>query len=198
MKKGFAVLLSILVVVLVFVGIYFIYGISVYNKAVKLQETHEARWADVQAAYQRRADLIPNIAKAAKAGAEREQAILTEVTALRAGISKAAKPGDLDVMGTKITSAINLAFEAYPEVRSNQNYRDLMTSLEGTENRINVERRKYNEAVAQFNNHIRGYIKSMVLERMAKDEDNFIKQDKFEAREGADEVPDVDEYLNDL
>jgi len=182
----------------VIIGVIFIVGImfvswanGVYNQAVSLQEDTDAQWGNVQGAYQRRADLVPQLVATVKGAAENEHKILTEVTQARAGIVNAKTPEDMELMGKKINTAINLAFEAYPEIKSTQNFRDLQAQLEGTENRIAVERRRYNETAKMFNKHIRGIFRGFAL-RMLGDDDEFEKKEMFKASAGAENAPTVE------
>lgn len=176
---------------LVIFGMIFIgWANGVYDKAVTLQEDTDAQWGNVQGAYQRRADLIPNLVATVKGSAENEKEILTQVTQARAGIVNAQTPEDMELMGKKINTAINLAFEAYPEIKSTQNFRDLQAQLEGTENRISVERRRYNETAKEFNKHIRGIFRGFAI-RMLGDEDEFAKKEMFKASEGSENAPAV-------
>jgi LemA protein len=98
--------------------------------------------------------------KTVKAAAKNEKEILTQVTQARAGIVGAKTPEDMELMGKKINTAINLMYEAYPTIQSNQNFRDFQVQLEGTENRIKRERDVYNESVKNYNTHIRGFFTS--------------------------------------
>ncbi|MBC8343816.1 MAG: LemA family protein, partial [Bacteroidetes bacterium] len=160
MKKNFTVWIVIGIIV-VFVLIIVGYANGVYNKAIDYQEQVDAKWGDVQTAYQRRADLIPSLVATVKGAAANEKDILTTVTNARAGISNAKTPEDMELMGKEINASINLAFEAYPQIRSTDNFRDLQAQLEGTENRESVARMKYNEAVQKFNLQIRGKFRKM-------------------------------------
>src|SRR4051812_1697546 len=126
-----------------FIGGILLFGLIIfmmyrgsYNTAVNLQENVDEKWGNVGASYQRRADLVPQLVATVKGAAENEKTILTQVTQARAGIVNAKTPEDMDIMGKKINTAINLAFEAYPQIRSTQNFSDLQAQLEGTENRI--------------------------------------------------------------
>ena len=96
----------------------------------------------------------------------------------------------MELMGKKINTAINLAFEAYPQIRSTQNFADLQAQLEGTENRIAVARRNYNGAVKNYNQHIRGYFRKMALKQFA-DEEEFVKKTMFKSTAGAENAPSV-------
>jgi len=195
MSKGLITTL-VIVGILVFVVIGFVsWGSGIYDNAVASQEDVKAKWGNVQATYQRRADLVPNLVATAKASAENEKEILTRVTEARAGITSAQTPEDLELAGRKINTAINLAFEAYPQIRSTENYRDLMVQLEGTENRINVARQNYNESVQVYNTYVRGFFKRMALDWFGSGED-FTAKKGFESFEGADRAPSVREELN--
>ena len=174
------------------VGFMFVsWANGVYDTAVGLQEDTDAQWGNVQGAYQRRADLVPQLVATVKGAAANENKILTEVTQARAGIVNAKTPQDMELMGKKINTAINLAFEAYPEIKSTQNFRDLQAQLEGTENRIAVERRRYNETAKMFNKHIRGIFRGFAL-RMFGDDDEFEKREMFKASAGAENAPTVE------
>jgi LemA protein len=177
---------------IVLIGLYvrFIHAPNVYDKAVKVQEEVDEKWADVQSSYQRRADLVPNLVNTVKGAAENEKEILVKVTQARAGIVNAKTPDDLEIMGREINTAINLAFERYPEIKSTANFAELQSQLEGTENRINVARDRYNESVKNYNSYIRGYWKKIFLGWIA-DESEFEKKEGFKAQEGSEKAPEV-------
>lgn len=191
MSKGLIATLVIVGIILFFVLIFFMWGTGVYDSAVKAQEGVNKEWNDVQAAYQRRADLVPNLVATVKGAAENEKEILVKVTQARAGIVNAKTPEDLELAGREINTAINLAFEAYPQIRSTENFQDLQAQLEGTENRINVARQRYNEAVANYNTYVRGYFKKMALNFFGDGEDFSVRKG-FEASAGAENAPTVD------
>ena len=170
--------------------IFFMWGAGVRDNAVALQENVDAEFANVQATYQRRADLIPNLVATVKGAAENEKEILTRVTEARAGISSAKTPEELDRAGKTINSTITMAFEAYPQIRSTENFSDLQAQLEGTENRINVARQNYNESVKPYNSYIRGTFKRMALGWFA-DADEFAVKKGFQAAEGSENAPAV-------
>lgn len=183
MKKSYIILGSILL----FVFIIFMTYRSSYNKAIKYQETVDEMWGNVGTTYQRRADLIPQLVATVKGAAANEKGILQEVTKARAGITEAKTPGDFDKVGKQINSAINLAFEAYPQIRATDNFSMLQAQLEGTENRINKARQDYNEAIKIYNTHIRGFLNSMFLNSAT-----FPKKDPFQATAGSEIAPTVD------
>ncbi|MBU3661146.1 MAG: LemA family protein [Flavobacteriales bacterium] len=189
MKRSYVVLGVIGAVILfAFLGYY-----NSYNKAVKLQEGVNEKWGNVQSAYQRRADLVPNLVEIVKGAANNEKEILTKVTQARAGIvgvsdeiSNAKNPEQLEMLGKKINTAINLAYEAYPQIRSTENFQGLQMQLEGTENRINRERDLYNESIKEYNTHIRGFFNRLFLSS-----EEFPKKEGFKAASGAEKAPDV-------
>lgn len=159
---------------------------SAYNTAVNLQENVDQSWSNVGATYQRRADLVPQLVATVKGAAENEKTILTRVTEARAGIVNAKTPEDMEMFGKKINTAINLAFEAYPQIRSTENFAELQAQLEGTENRINVARQEYNGAIKGYNTHIRGLITQMVLNK-----EEFPKKEGFKEAAGSEIAPEV-------
>ncbi len=182
MKKAYIILGSIgLFILIIFISYW-----SSYNKAIKLQENVDEAWGNVGATYQRRADLIPQLVATVKGAAENEKGILVQVTQARAGIVNAKTPEDMELMGKKINTAINLAFEAYPQIRSTENFSELQAQLEGTENRINKARQDYNGVIKDYNSHIRGFFNSMLL-----NPETFPKKNPFAAAAGTEVAPTV-------
>ena len=140
------------------------------NSVPRAEEEAKAKWADVEAQFQRRANLIPNLVEVAQGAAENERAILTEVTEARAratGINLSADDLDDPAAMEQFAAAqsqlgaglgrLLASFEAYPQIQSNQNFLALQSQLEGTENRIAVAIRDYNEAVRKYNTTIRTF-----------------------------------------
>ena len=191
MSKGLIIVLVIVGVIIISVFGFISWGSGVYDKAVAAQENVNAEWADVQAAYQRRADLVPNLVATVKGAAENEKSILVQVTQARAGIVNAKTPEDLEIAGRQINTAINLAFEAYPQIRSTENFQDLQSQLEGTENRINVARQRFNESVKLYNTYVRGFFKRFALSWFGGGED-FTVRKGFSAAPGSENAPGVD------
>jgi len=190
-KSKWFIPLIILAVVVLFGLLFFGYVNKNYNKAVRLQEEVNAKWGNVQSAYQRRADLIPNLVNTVKGAAENEKEILTKVTQARAGIVNAETPSEMEMFGKEINTAINMAFEAYPQIRSTDNFATLQAQLEGSENRINTERNRYNEVVKLYNTHLRGIFRRFAINLFANDGEFEVKE-SFAATEEAQTVPDVE------
>lgn len=137
------------------------------NSIPTAEENAKAKWAEVQNAYQRRADLIPNLVATVKAAGAQEKAILVEVTNARASantirvgaadLTDPAKVAQYATAQQAVGISLQRLQEAYPELQSQQNYGTLMSQLEGSENRISVARRDYNEAVQAYNTRIRTF-----------------------------------------
>ncbi len=168
-----------------------------YNTMVSRQEDVDKQWANVEAVYQRRLDLIPNLMETVKGYAEHEKSLLTEVTALRSqvGQSKSTWDNKNAPVEERIKAAnemegalsrLLVVVERYPDLKANVNFLEFQSQLEGTENRISVERRKYNEAVQSYNSYIRKV--PMVLYSGAL---GFEKKGYFEAEKGAEKAPQV-------
>ncbi len=137
------------------------------NSVPTAEETAKARWADVQNEYQRRADLIPNLVSTVKGYAKQESDVLTRVTEARAGAGRIQLSGDdltdpakvqsFERAQNAVTFSLQRLQEAYPDLKSNQNFLSLQSQLEGTENRITIARRDYNQAVQDYNTRIRTF-----------------------------------------
>ncbi len=186
--KRWVPLIIVLVVLLIVFGSF---GGS-YNRLVGLQEGGLAAWAQVENQYQRRADLIPNLVATVKGFAKQEQEVLTEVTRLRSQWGKARKSGTL---GERIQAArgmdaalgrLMVVVERYPQLRSNQNFLALQSQLEGTENRVSVERRRFNLAVQRYNTAIRRFPANFIAGMFS-----FERMQLFEAEAGAKKAPKV-------
>lgn len=206
--KKFLPLLGLIGVVLLFFLIFYLWGGSIYDGAVTKQESVDQEWADVQAQYQRRADLIPNLVETVRGAAENEKEILIRVTEARAGIvpgsytpeqyvdkisegiAEAQTPAQIAPVVGMIGRGRRFLMENYPEIKSTENFKMLQTQLEGTENRIAVARENYNASVQEFNSHVRGFFKSKALGMLAEDGE-FAKREMFEAKEASDDAPEV-------
>jgi LemA protein len=170
-----------------------------YNRMVELDEAVAGQWAQVENAYQRRADLIPNLVNTVKGYADFEQETLTQVIEARAkATSVTVNPENIDAQALQqfqsaqdgLSSALSrlmVVVERYPDLKANQNFLDLQAQLEGTENRIAVERRKFNDSTRNYNTFIRRFPKNIVAAIFG-----FDKKGYFEAAEGSEQAPTVE------
>lgn len=169
MKKG-----TIIGIVAVLAAIV-LWGIGVNNKLVTEEENVSKAWSQVENAYKRRMDLIPQLVNTVQGAANYEKSVLTEVTNARAGVQSATvDPSTLseeqvaayqkaqDQLSKAVANTIKVTVERYPELTATQGFRDLQTQLEGTENRIAVERGKFNEAVQAYNTKLRRFPTSLL------------------------------------
>ena len=167
-----------------------VYVIGVQKSLVNLSEEVSASWGDVEIQYQRRADLIPNIVETVKAQAIKEQEIFTEIADARAKLAGAASVGEKIDANAEVSSVLGrlLAItENYPELKQNQGFQDLRVSLEGTENRIAVARKYYNDNVKSYNKKIKVFPTNIAAGILGySDEFPYI-----EAEAGAEKAPDV-------
>lgn len=185
----------IVVVVLLLLGMY---GCSTYNGLVSKDETVNSAWANVQSAYQRRADLIPNLVNTVKGAADFEKSTLTAVIEARAkATSIQLKPDQLtpenlqkfqaaqeQLSGT--LSRLLVSVEQYPQLKANQNFLELQAQLEGTENRIKVERDQFNEVVKDYNQSVRTFPANIFAGMFG-----FAAKGYFEASQAAQTAPTV-------
>lgn len=194
MKRGYVVIIVIVAVVLVL----FFWVKGMYNSMVKMDEGVSSAWAQVENVYQRRADLVPNLVATVKGYAEHESSTLEAVVNARAKATQmTVDPSGLseaeiarfteaqDELGAAIGRLL-VSVERYPDLKANQNFRDLQAQLEGTENRITVERQKFNEAARNYNVTIRKFPNNIFAGMFG-----FEKKGYFEASEGAEQAPAV-------
>jgi LemA protein len=194
-KKGLVTILIIVAVVLVI----YLWFKSGYNAMVEKQEAVSAQWAQVENVYQRRADLIPNLVATVKGYAAHEQNTLTEVIEARAkATSITIDPTNLDpediaqfqAAQDQLSGALSrllVSVEAYPELKANENFLALQSQLEGTENRITVERQKFNEKAMDYNQYIRKFPRNIIASMF-----DFEKVGYFKAQAGAETAPKVE------
>jgi LemA protein len=197
MKKSWIIIGGIvLLVVILFSSIK-----GTYNGLVSKEENVNKKWADVQGAYQRRTDLIPNLVSTVKGYAQFEQETLIKVVEQRASATKPTINLDAskldantlaqfqktqDELGSAL-SRLLVTVEKYPDLKANQNFLQLQAQLEGTENRINVERRNFNESVQLFNSSLRSFPTNILAGMFG-----FEKKPYFEAQAGAENAPKVE------
>lgn len=191
MKRTSIIIIGILALLLLFSG-------CGYNRMVKLEEEVSAQWAQVENVYQRRADLIPNLVNTVKGYANFEKDVLIGVTEAR------AKATSINIDASKLTpetvqqfqqaqgalssalSRLLVAVERYPDLKANQNFLELQSQLEGTENRITVERNKFNDVTQRYNTTIRKFPNNISAAIFG-----FEKKGYFQAEKGAEKAPEV-------
>ena len=174
-------------------------GVATYNKLVRLDQAADAQWAQVENAYQRRADLVPNLVETVKGAAAFERQTITAVTDARSRVGQVAVPREVttnpdafrqyqqaqDQLGSALSRLLVVA-EAYPNLTATQNFRDLQAQLEGTENRIAVERQRYNTTAQAFNTAIRRFPANLVANFSG-----FKAKAYFKGAAGSDQAPNV-------
>jgi LemA protein len=190
--------LPLIIIVVILIGI-FRWGVGLNNTMVEKQETAKTQWSNVESAYQRRADLIPNLVNTVKGYASHEKETLEGVIQARANATKTtidptnvtpeqmAKFQESQNSLTGALSKLMVVVEQYPDLKANQNFLELQSQLEGTENRINVERNRYNETAKDYNVYVRKFPASVVAGFL-----NFDPLVLFEASEGSENAPTVD------
>ena len=191
MKKSTIILIAV-------VAIIAIWGITSYNGLVKMDEGVNTAWSNVENQYQRRADLLPNLVNTVKGYAAHEKETLEAVMSARSKATQMTIDADnltpeklqeYQKAQGEIGSALGhlLAItENYPNLKANENFKELQAQLEGTENRISVERRNFNEVAREYNTSIRTFPKTIIAGMCV-----FDKRPYFEAEEGANKAPEV-------
>lgn len=187
-----------IIVLIVIVGLFALSAFRGYNGMVTKSEKVGEQWSNVENSYQRRADLIPNLVNTVKGYADFEQTTLTQVIEARSkATSVQINPENLNAESMKqfqdaqagiggALSRLMVVVEQYPVLKANQNFLDLQSQLEGTENRINTERRKFNEIARDYNTFIRVFPRNIWAGLF-----NFDKKPYFEAAEGTEKAPEV-------
>lgn len=186
------------IIILVILAIVVVWGITGYNGLVKSDEAVSTAWSNVENQYQRRADLIPNLVNTVKGYAAHEQETLDAVVAARARATQVTVDAEnmtpemllqyqksQGEVGAALGRLLAVA-ESYPELKANTNFLELQAQLEGTENRISVERRNFNEVAKQYNTSIRTFPRNILAGMFG-----FEKRPYFEAQEGAESAPVV-------
>ena len=177
----------------------FRWGVNTYNTMIEKRNAARTQWANVESAYQRRSDLIPNLVNTVKGYAEFEKETLEGVIEARANATKTTiDPTNItpeqmaqfqEAQGglSSALSRLMVVVERYPDLKANQNFLELQSQLEGTENRINVERNRYNGVANEYNNLIEKFPANMMAGMF-----NFDEMARFEAEEGSEKAPTVD------
>lgn len=186
------------IITLVVIGLVAIWSISGYNSLVSSDEEAQTKWADVETQYQRRADLIPNLVNTVKGYTAHESETLQAVVEARAkatsvGIDpsnmSAEQIANFQKAQDGVSSALSkllVTVEKYPDLKANENFKELQAQLEGTENRISVARRDYNDASRQYNTSLRSFPKNILASLFG-----FEKRAYFEAQTGTEQAPSV-------
>lgn len=166
---------GIIIAIVAVLAIIVLWGIRVNNRLVTADEGVQQAWSQVENVYKRRMDLVPQLVATVQGAADYERSVLSEVTNARAGVEQTkVDPSQLseeqikayqkaqDNLSKAVANTIKVTVERYPELTATQGFRDLQTQLEGTENRITVERGKFNEAVQKYNTLLRRFPNSII------------------------------------
>lgn len=192
-----------LIIIGVIVYLIYSWGKGFNNEAVVLQEDANTKWSNVESAYQRRNDLIGNLVKTVQGAADFEKTTLTDVINARAkatsvnidaGNLTAENMAQFQQAQSGLTGALSkllVSVERYPELKANQNFLELQSQLEGTENRINVARDRFNEDVNKYNKHIKVFPNSLLAGVF-----NFGEMSRYKADPGSEKAPDVNFDFN--
>lgn len=192
-KKNLGWIIPVVVLVVIL-----LWGVSGYNTMVSMDEGVQGKWANVETQYQRRADLIPNLVNTVKGYATHEKTTLEEVVKARSEATQMKiDPTNLSEQQLaryqqaqgSVSAALGkllMVAENYPELKANENFLELQSQLEGTENRINVARKDFNDAAKEYNVAIRKFPKSLLAGMFG-----FEKKAYFEAESGAEKAPEV-------
>ena len=185
MSKGLGCL-AVIVVVLIILGLAMM---STYNNLVGLSQATDAQWANVESAYQRRMDLIPNLVETVKGYAQHEQQVFSDIAEARSKLLAARSPEETITAANQQSSALGrllAVVENYPQLKANEQFNRLMDELSGTENRIAVERMRYNEAIQAYNTSRRRFPANITAGLFG-----FKEYPLFEAPPEAQQVPKV-------
>jgi len=187
MKNTNKILIGVFLVLILIAGIF----ISSYNGLVSKESDVDAQWAQVENVMTRRADLIPNLVNSVQGSMDHEEKIFTAIADARTKYNNAGSPEAQDAANTELNSAVNTLVsviqEDYPELASNENVKTLMVQLEGTENRISVERNKYIKEVNSYNKKVKRFPGSIFAGLFGFDE-----KEQFKATEDKLDVPVVE------
>lgn len=180
---------KIILILAIIGGLFVLYGFVTYNSLVTLNEQVKSQWAQVETQYQRRFDLIPNLVESVKGIMKQEQAVFTAIADARAHYAGAQTIDDKAKAAGEVESALGrllVITENYPQLKSSDTVQTLMAQLEGTENRISVERKRFNDLAQTFNVKVKTFPSSLVA-KMA----GFSERSYFEAASGAENTPKV-------
>lgn len=177
----------IVVIAIVLLGVF---GVSQYNGLAKKEQSVESQWSQVENVMRCRADLVPNLVNSVKGSMQQEQKVFGDIAKAREAYGSANNDSDKikasQELDQSVGTLINVINENYPELKSNDNVQTLMTQLEGTENRISVERKRYNDVVKEYNEQVVSFPKNIFANMMG-----LGKKDYFKADPTASTVPSV-------
>ncbi len=194
----------VIIAILVVLGLGAVWSVSQYNGLVDLQQNVDTQWAQVQGAYQRRSDLIPNLVATVKGSAQFEQDTLTKVVEARSRVGQISAQATNEILNdpakfqqfqqaqdglSSALSRLMVVVEQYPQLRSTEAFTNLMASIEGSENRINVERNRFNEKAQIYNTRVKQFPASLFIGILGW---NFPPRPYFTAAPGAETAPKVD------
>lgn len=189
-------------VILAVLALVLFWGVGSYNGLVGSREAVESQWAQVESSYQRRADLIPNLVATVKGSAQFEQDTLTQIVQARSRVGQVSAQAGSEILNSpekfaefqqaqdQLSSALSrllVVVERYPDLKSTQAFQDLMVQLEGTENRINVERNRFNEIARDYNTRIQRFPGALIANVFG-----FQARPYFRSQPGAETAPKVD------
>lgn len=180
------ILIAVIVGIVLIIGIWFM---TSYNRLVTLSTQADTQWSQVETQYQRRFDLIPNLVESVKAVLQQEQEVFGQIAEARTRYSGATSPDDRAAAANDLEQGLGrllVIIENYPQLRSSETVQTLMTQIEGTENRISVERGRYNTAVQDYNLAVRRFPGSLFAGMFG-----FDQRTAFEASQGAENAPKV-------
>jgi LemA protein len=186
MKKSTIILIAVLGVFVVLIGMFF----ASYNSFVSAEENVNAKWSQVENQLQRRSDLIPNLVETVKGYAAHEQQIFTDVANARAKLAGSTTPQQQAAANDELSGALNrllVVSERYPELKANENFRQLSDELAGTENRLAVARKDYNDTVAEYNKKVKRMPGAIIANISG-----FREKEYFKAAPGAEQPVKVD------
>ena len=195
MKNERGSAMTIIVAIIALFGIAALISISKYNNLVTGEEKIDAAWAQVENQLQRRFDLIPNLVNTVKGYAQHEEEVFTQIADARTKYGGADTVGEAAAANNDLSSALSrllVIVENYPQLKADVQFTRLMDELAGTENRLAVARKDYNETVQTFNNNVRRFPGNIIAGMFG-----FEKKDYFEIKEGVEETPTVDFGGND-
>lgn len=197
MKKTFLTIGLVIVGLVAIAGAIVMRVIGLNNSLVTMDEGIETQWAQVEVEYQRRYDLIPNLVESVKGVLGQERAVFGEIADARTRYAGASAGSEEQVEAANdlegSLARLLVIMEDYPELDSNETVQDLMTQIEGTENRISTERYRFNEDITDYNTTLKTFPNSLINSLFL----HFEERSRFESEEGAEESPDVDLTLEE-